>query len=89
LFTFGEKPHLMNVEEFIIKIEDEIPDLVPHKLQPDSIYRDMIDLNYENVQALIAMVDFEFEVTLKTQDFKKSKTIQELFNIIQSKINRS
>jgi acyl carrier protein len=88
LFTFGEKPHLMNVEEFIIKIEDEIPDLVPHKLRPDSTYRDMIDLNYENVQALIAMVDYEFEVTLKTQDFKRSKTIQELFNIIQSKITR-
>ena len=87
MITFGAKPHQMNIEEFIIKIEEEIPDLVPHKLRPESTYRDMIDLNYVNVQALIAMVDYEFEVTLKTQDFKRSKTIQELFNIIQAKIS--
>jgi hypothetical protein len=76
----------MNIEEFIVKIEDEIHDLVPHKLRPESNYRDMIDLSQENVLALIAMVDYEFEVTLKTKDFQKSKTIQELFEIIQAKV---
>jgi len=75
----------MNIEDFILKIEDEFEDLVPHKLKPESNFRDMFDWNSVNALTMIAMVDCEYDVRLVAEDFQKSKTVQDLFNIVAKK----
>jgi len=75
----------MNIEDFILKIENEFEDLTPGKLKPESKFRDMFDWNSVNALTMIAMVDSEYDVMLVAQDFQKSKTIRDLFNIITSK----
>ena len=77
----------MNIEEFILKIEDEFDDMVPGKLKPDSIFRDMFEWNSVNALTMIAMVDCEYDVRLVADDFQKSKTVQDLFDIVLAKAN--
>jgi acyl carrier protein len=75
----------MTIEDFILKIEAEFEDLVPHKLKPESNYREIFDWNSVNALTMIAMVDCEYDVMLVAEDFKKSKTVQDLFNIVVAK----
>jgi len=77
----------MNIEDFILKIEAEFEDLVPHKLKPESNFREMFEWNSVNALTMIAMVDCEYDVILGVEDFQKSKTIQDLFDIVASKVS--
>lgn len=36
---------------------------------------------------IIALIDSEYDVLLKGDDLKETKTIQDLFNLVQSKLN--
>lgn len=73
------------IEEFIKKIEAEFEDLEPGALQPDSNFREHFEWNSINALILIAMVKTEYGVAINAEDIQKSKTVQDLYNIIQSK----
>lgn len=75
----------ITIEDFIKKIEDEFDELEPGKLKPESIFREMFDWNSINALVLIAMVKTEYDVTLNADDLVKSKTVKDVFDIIQSR----
>lgn len=75
----------ITIEDFIKKIEDEFDELEPGKLKPESIYREMFDWNSINALVLIAMVKTEYDVTINANDLVKSKTVKDVFEIIQSR----
>lgn len=75
----------ITIEDFIKKIEDEFDELEPGKLKPESIFREMFDWNSINALVLIAMVKTEYDVTLNADDLVKSKTVKDVFEIIQSR----
>ena len=76
----------MNVEDFIKKIEEEFDDLEPGKLNPDSDFREGFEWNSMNALILIALVNVEYDVTINADDLQQSKTINDLFDIIKSRI---
>ncbi len=75
----------MTVEEFILKIEGEFPDMEPGKLKPDSIFREVMNWNSINALILIALVDTEYDVILTGDDLRASATINDIFNLVQSR----
>ncbi len=75
----------MNIEEFIKNIETEFEDLEPGKLKPTSNFREMFDWNSVNALILIAMVNTEYDVVINAEDLRSSKTINDIFQIIQSR----
>ncbi len=75
----------ITIEDFIKKIEDEFDELEPGKLKPDSVFREMFDWNSINALVLIAMVKTEYDVTLNADDLTQSKTVKDVFDIIQSR----
>ncbi|MGC8864635.1 MAG: acyl carrier protein [Bacteroidales bacterium] len=75
----------ITIEDFIKKIEDEFDELEPGKLKPESVFREMFDWNSINALVLIAMVKTEYDVTLNADDLVKSKTVKDVFEIIQSR----
>jgi acyl carrier protein len=75
----------ITIEDFIKKIEDEFDELEPGKLKPESVFREMFDWNSINALVLIAMVKTEYDVTLNADDLVKSKTVKDVFDIIQSR----
>lgn len=76
----------MTIAEFIKNIENEFEDLEPGKLQPDTNFREMFDWNSINALILIAMVKTEYGAAINAEDIQKSKTINDLFTIVKSKV---
>jgi acyl carrier protein len=74
---------MINVEDFIKKIEAEFEDLEPGKIKPGSNFRDMFEWNSVNALILIALVNAEYNVVITAADLRSSKTINDIFKIIQ------
>lgn len=73
------------MEEFIKKIEEEFEDIEPGKLKPESNFREMFDWNSINALIIIALVKTEYDVVINAEDIASSKTVKDLYNVIQSK----
>jgi len=76
-----------SVQDFIKRIEDQFEDIPKGKLKPDSIFRNVLEWNSINALIIIALVQTEYEVVIDAEDIRKSKTINDLFNIINSRIS--
>ena len=76
----------MNIDEFINHIEDEFDDLKPGILKPESNFREVFDWNSINALILIALVKTEYDVTITADDLIKSKTVQNIYSIIESRV---
>ncbi len=77
---------MITIESFIGNIEQEFVDLEPGKLKPDTVFRDVFEWNSVNALILIAMVNAEYDVELTADDLRQSKTIQDIFGIVKSRI---
>ena len=75
----------MNIAEFIKNIEDEFDDLKPGILKPDSIFREVFEWNSINALILIAMVKTEYDVTLTADDLIKSKTVNDIYKLVETR----
>ena len=76
----------MNVEDFISVIEEEFEDLKPGVLTPDVNFREVMEFNSINAVIIIALVDAEYDVAINANDLLSSKTINDLFEIIKSRV---
>ncbi len=76
----------MKIEDFITRLEEEYEDLKPGTLKPGSAFREVFEWNSINALILIAMVKTEYDVTINAEDIATSKTVEDLFRIIQSRV---
>lgn len=76
----------MTIEQFIHKIEDEIEDIEHESLKPGTIYRDIENWSSMYALFIIAIIDEGFEVEFTTDDFSRSNTIEDIYNIVLSKL---
>ena len=76
----------MNIQEFIKKIEDELEDLKPGILKPESNFREVFEWNSINALILIAMVKTEYDVTLTADDLIKSKTVRNIYELVENRV---
>ncbi|MGD0711087.1 MAG: phosphopantetheine-binding protein [Bacteroidales bacterium] len=75
----------MNISDFIKNIEKEFEDLEPGKLKPESNFRDTFEWNSVNALILIALINTEYNVVITADDLRSSKTINDIFKIIQKR----
>lgn len=78
----------MDIQDFIKKVENEFDDLKPGLLKPESKFAEVLDWNSVNALTIIALVDCEYDVILTAEDFSNSETVQDIFDIIQSKMQK-
>ena len=78
----------MSMEEFIKHIEAEFDDLKPGVLKADSNFREVFEWNSINAHILIAMVKTEYDVTLTADDLIKSKTVNDIYSLVESRVTR-
>jgi acyl carrier protein len=76
----------MNIAEFINHIEDEFDEIKPGVLKPDSQFREVFEWNSINALILIAMVKTEYDVTLTADDLIKSKTVEDIYMLVESRV---
>jgi acyl carrier protein len=76
----------MHIDEFIKQLEGEYEDLTPGTLKPESVFREVFEWNSINALILIALVKTEYDVTINAEDIATSKTVSDLYRIIESRV---
>lgn len=75
----------MELKDFIEHIADLFNDTDASNITADTVFRDIDEWSSLTALRLIAMVNEEYDVTLKGDDVCKANTIEDLFNIVASK----
>lgn len=72
----------MDIKEFISNFAEQFDDLDASVLTPETEFKTLEDWNSLVALSVIAMIDEEYDVTLKGNDITGSNTIQDLFNTV-------
>lgn len=75
----------MELNEFVAKFAELFEDTDPSVFAPDTYFRELEEWSSFMGLSVIAMVDEEYDVTLKGIDVKNSETIEDLFNIVKER----
>ena len=77
----------MKIEDFISRLEEEYEDITPGTLKPGSIFREVFEWNSINALIMIAMVKTEYDVVINAEDIASSRTVADLYRIIESRVS--
>lgn len=75
----------MDIKEFISNFADQFDDLDASVLTPETEFKQLDDWNSLVALSVIAMVDEEYDVTIKGDDIRNAKTIADLYNNVKAK----
>lgn len=76
----------MELKDFIDNFAAQMEETDPAEIQATTVFRDLDEWSSLSALSILAMVDEEYEVTLKGEDMKAAKTVEDLYNIVKSKL---
>lgn len=76
----------MDIKEFINNFADQFDDLDTSILTPETEFKALEDWNSLVALSVIAMIDEEYDVTVKGNDITSANTIQDLYNIVNERM---
>lgn len=76
----------MDINEFVAHFAEQFDFTDLDEFKPETVFRDLDEWSSLMALSIIAMVDEEYEVTLQGDDMKAAVSIEDLFNIVQSKL---
>ena len=75
----------MELQEFIEKFAEQFDETEVSELTAETKFKELDEWSSLIALSIIAMVDEEYDVTLKGNDINTSSTIEDLFNVVKSK----
>ena len=75
----------MDIKEFISNFAEQFDDMDASVLTPETEFKQLEDWNSLVALSVIAMVDEEYDVTIKGDDIRNANTIEDLFNTVNAK----
>lgn len=75
----------MEIKEFIENFADQFDDTDVSELKAETVFKELEEWSSLIALSVIAMVDEEYDVTIKGDDIRNSNTIQDLYNNIKAK----
>ena len=75
----------MELNEFIENFAAQFDETDTNVFTPETKFRELEEYSSLIALSIIAMVDEEYDVTLKGNDIRSSETIEDLFNVVKSK----
>lgn len=75
----------MDIKEFIENFANQFDETDVTKITTSTVFRDLDEWSSLIALSIIAMVDEEYDVTLKGDDIRNAVTIEDLFNIVKAK----
>lgn len=76
----------MNITTFIGQLENEFEELKPGTLQQNTSFKDLDEWSSMYALIIIALIDTEYDVVLTGEDLSSISTVEELYNIVESRI---
>lgn len=74
------------MEKFIQLFAEQFDDIDIALLKPDTCFRELEEWSSLVALLVITMVDEEYGIVLPPEEMRKTQTIQELFDLVQSKL---
>lgn len=76
----------MEIKEFIENFADQFDNIDAQELNADTHYKELDEWSSLVALSVIAMVDEEYDVAIKGDDIRNAETIQDLFNVVASRV---
>lgn len=75
----------MDINEFIENFADQFEKTSIDELQPETEFKKLDEWSSITALSVIAMIDEEYDVTIKGDDIRNNNTIEDLFNDVKAK----
>lgn len=76
----------MEINEFVAHFAEQFEETNANEFGPETKFRELDEWSSLIALSVIAMVDEEYDVTLKGDDVRNSSTIEDLYNIVKSRM---
>ncbi|SEE06361.1 phosphopantetheine-binding protein [Prevotella sp. lc2012] len=76
----------MELKDFIEKFAEQFDDTDASEFKGETKFRELDEWSSLIALSIIAMVDEEYDVTLKGDDMRAANTIEELYQIVKGKL---
>jgi acyl carrier protein len=73
----------MDLQEFIGKFAEQFDETDPGEFKADTEFKALEEWSSMFALSIIAMIDDEYDVTIKGNDIRDSETIEDLFNKVK------
>lgn len=78
---------MIDITTFVRLLENEFEDIDSGALKPETNYREIPDFSSMHALIIIALIDNEFDVLLTGSDLRGAQTIQDLYDLVGTKLN--
>ena len=75
----------MEIKDFIKNLAEQFEDVDIKEFTPDTKFKEFDEWSSLTSLSIVAMAEDEYDVSLKGDDMRKVTTVQELFDLVQSK----
>lgn len=75
----------MEIKEFIANFAEQFDETDASEIQAETVFKDLDEWSSLIALSVIAMVDEEYDITIKGDDIRNSNTIEDLFNAVKAK----
>lgn len=75
----------MELNDFVAKFAEQFEDTDVNDIKASTEFKELDEWSSLMALSIIAMVDDEYDVTLKGDDIRSAVTIEDLFNTVKSK----
>ena len=76
----------MEIKEFIQNFAEQFDETDIKEFKPETVFHELDEYSSLIALSIIAMINEEYDVTLKGDDMSAAVTIEDLFNIVKSKM---
>ena len=76
----------MELQDFVQHFAEQFDETEMSDFKPDTKFREINEWSSLLALSIIAMADEEYEVKLKGEDIRNSQTIEDLFNIVKTRV---
>lgn len=77
----------MELNDFIKNFADQFDETDASEITATTVFHELDEYSSLIALSIIAMVDEEYDVALKGDDMRSAVTVEDLFNIVKSKLS--
>lgn len=75
----------MELKKFVQNFAEQFDETDANEIKASTVFKELDEWSSLTALSVIAMVDEEYDVTLKGDDISSASTIEDLFNIVKCK----
>lgn len=75
----------MELKDFIENFADQFDETEASEIQADTVFKELNEWSSLIALSVIAMVDEEYDITIKGDDIRNASTVEDLFNAVKAK----